>query len=1007
MGRDPTPRRLVVIGLFALAAAGLSCRSSATISAPGPRPKLLGEGELEIAMSRVGEYPRRVFTSSPSVPIRVYMDPGLADVRRVREYVVWRRASGSRDWQKIGTMSPYGDPLRFEPGEGMHGLRASIVQDDGSELLMPGPADDPALWLCVDRSPPAIAWVSPDANTSIRGKGSIQLVWSQDEAQFGNDPTRLEWSADGGSTWKPVGTVPAAPGRSSFTWKIPPGLSSDVQVRVTSRDLSGHEATSAALVLIHPAFSTDGPAVAAVPPEPARGTFPAPAAEPSRPAESSAPQASPPQSPRPDPSRVSPAVAVEGADRIESTPRRRAGAPAWVETPAPASSSPAPAPPPEGQGENALLHPRDAATAAAETSVETVAPEEDPAPIRLPPDVAALQALERKVFRSGETLPVAWTWMGPPIDARAELLWKRRSDADWMKAAEAHVAVGRAEIVAPRESGPCSIRLRIVLAGGAETLARGELAFTVDGDPPMTRIARAPETAGSRAAIEVGITDEGGAGPALLRVLGKQGASPWSPIPGGERKLDGRQGTLTIDLDLSAAADGPLDLWAVAEDSVGNRSEPPEASGAAGAAPARIRIDRAPPSLAAQAPPIAWVSGFRAEARVIVDWTDAVPPLVVEGRIPDAEWAEVGRWSTIAPGQDRFGFEVPAAASRYAVRFTVTDAAGNRARAEIDPRAVESPVRLASFTETGRTFPARGAEKIRWTLHPAAAEIAQELRARIEHQAGSAGKWLLLYDNLPALAECYWELPDGDLDEHRLRVRLIRGTKLLGEDISPAFSIGGANDDAPTVVKIDPESIFYSNQARSQVDRYFAALGGGGAAGTEEIDRLGNEIIAGYERALNMDPSNYHATYGLAQFLNRADPDRNAKAVLHWLARTLETKPDHFWALNDLGALHIRNGEYAKAEEVLRKCQAMEPSEIVLYNLGLSLFYGGKPAEARKRFEEALHADGAPHVPEGEIYYYLCHSYLEEGNADRARGIFREKEKLIPADLRADLAKRL
>src|SRR5688572_25230415 len=944
MGREPALRRHVVIGLLALAAAGLSCTTPASRSAPGPRPKLLGEGELEIAMSRVGEYPRRVYTSSASVPIRVYMDPGLADVRRVREYVVWRRASGSHDWQKIGAMAPYGDPLRFEPGEGVHGLRASIIQDDGSELLTPGPLSDPALWLCVDRSPPAITWVSPDENTSIRGQKSIQLVWSQDEVQFGNDPARLEWSADGGATWNPMGTVPAAAGRSSFTWKIPAGLSSDVQVRVTSRDLSGHEATSAPLALIHPAFSTDGQALAALPPEPASAPSPAPAPEPAR---------------RVEPAKAAPAAAAtgaapRGADSIEPTPRQRAGAPAWVETPV-SSSSPAPAPPPEKPRE-AAPDPRAAvaASTAAETSVETIAPEE---PLRLPPEVAALEPLERKVYRSGETLPIAWSWMGPPIDARAELLWKRGGDADWTQAAEARVSAGRAEIVAPAGSGPCSIRLRITPAGGAETLARGEIALVVDADPPAARIARTPETAGSRASIEVQVTDEGGAGPGLLRVLGKQGSSPWTPVPGGERKLDGRQGTLTLDLDLSTAPEGPLDLCAVAEDSVGNRAELPDANAAA---PARIRIDRSPPTMAAQAPPVAWVSGFRGEARVIVDWTDAVPPLIVEGRIPESEWVDLGRWTTIAPGQDRFGFEIPAAASRYAVRFAVSDAAGNRAQAEIEPRAVEPPVRLASFTETGRTYPARGAEKIRWTLHPAAAEIAGELRARIEHQAGSAGKWALLYDNLPAMAECYWELPDGDLEEHRLRVRLIRGTKLLGEDTSPAFAIGGASDEAPTVVKIDPESIFYSNQARSLVDRYFAALNGGAAAGTQELERLGKEIIAGYERALTLDSSNYHATYGMAQFLNRVDPDRNAKAVLGWLARTLDTKPDHFWALNDLGALHIRNGEYAKAEDVLRKCQAIDPSEIVLYNLGLSLFYGGKPAEARKRFEEALRADGAP-----------------------------------------------
>ena len=135
-------RTITLLGLAACSITGLSCRMPASQEGEGPRPKLLEGRELEISMSRIGEYPRRVFTSASSVPVRVYMDPGLADVRRVREYAVWRRPAGTREWEKLGTVMPQGEPLRIEPGEGMHGLRASAVYDDGSEVLVPGKKDE-------------------------------------------------------------------------------------------------------------------------------------------------------------------------------------------------------------------------------------------------------------------------------------------------------------------------------------------------------------------------------------------------------------------------------------------------------------------------------------------------------------------------------------------------------------------------------------------------------------------------------------------------------------------------------------------------------------------------------------------------------------------------------------------------------------------------------------------------------------------------------------------------
>jgi Flp pilus assembly protein TadD len=311
-----------------------------------------------------------------------------------------------------------------------------------------------------------------------------------------------------------------------------------------------------------------------------------------------------------------------------------------------------------------------------------------------------------------------------------------------------------------------------------------------------------------------------------------------------------------------------------------------------------------------------------------------------------------------------------------------------------------------SFTE-GKTYPGRGAEKIRWTLHPIAAEIEGSLRASVAHLRGRGGQWEELYANLPAAGECYWDMPEGDEEEHRIRVRLRRepGGEIAGEDVSPPFRIGVSGAVAPAAIRISEESLFYSEQARSRVAEHGVAMADGRAAGSTELEKLGAEIRAAFEKAIELDARNYHATYGLAQFLNRADPAGNAAAVSRWLRRTVEIKPDHLWALNDLAALSIRGGNFAEAEVVLRRCAAIDPSPIVLYNLGLALFHGGRPVDARKCFEDALRAGGRGTVPEGEAYYYISRAYFQEGERDRAIALFREKEREMPPELRQDLAR--
>ena len=324
----------------------------------------------------------------------------------------------------------------------------------------------------------------------------------------------------------------------------------------------------------------------------------------------------------------------------------------------------------------------------------------------------------------------------------------------------------------------------------------------------------------------------------------------------------------------------------------------------------------------------------------------------------------------------------------------------DRAIATAGPRPVELPLGLVSFTERA-VYPALGTEKIHWQLHSVALECGDKLKVNLFHQSGKDGMWSPLHEQLPAESDYYWDMPAGDDVEHRVRVALLRVGKVVGEAVSAPFTIVGPG--APTIVGIKDDSRFYSEQARSQVETYIAGMGANPPATVAELEKLSVGISASFNRALDLDSNNYHATYGLAQFLRRADPEKNEDAVSRFLNRTVQIKPDHFWALNDLGAMHIRQREFTKAEDVLRRCAALTPSAIVLYNLGLSLFYAGKLGEARGRLEAALRADDKNTVPEGELYYYLVYTYLKEGDAERARGLFAEKASLMSADLREEI----
>jgi tetratricopeptide (TPR) repeat protein len=955
--RASWPLRLFLAGL-AFLPGGLACKQFPRQASPGVKAQLLKEDELPLVMTRLGASPRRIVTSAEKVPIRFYFDPAFVDVAKAKSFTLWGLDRETSTWKNMGTVPAERMPLVLTPPEGLLGLRGSATDADGKERLVPSVGDEPALWLCVDRSPPSLAWVEPVENTPIRGRRSLDLKWTANELQFGDAPAVLEWSADRGRTWKPIAKVPQAAGFQAYTWRLPEEVCSDIVVRVVSRDLAGHEAFVMVPLNYPGSVTWGGPPIQIE--EPQRKM-----AEPER------------GSKEPEPESAEPAAVAAAA--AEDAPALRP-APAEKEREAEAVEKLAARPAErEREGRGSLL--------------------------RLAPVTAPF-------LRGGDVYPVSWTFDGPPSELSAKVEWSADGGASWALVGEVPLAAGKIDWCVPAESGGAYL-LRLRAAGKDAALESiVPKSFSVDADPPRVALGEVPAVGGKETVLPVAISDPGGSGLERVSIFFRRAGSPgWQEIDQGRVQLEGSQ----VRLSLADAEDGSYQLFLQAVDRAGNASPAPVVGSDGEVAletdlrgyVAKIHLDRSPPLLAAQPAPGSWVPGFRAELEASVDWTDAVPPLVLEGRKgAEGAWMELARWASAAAAQKRLGFEVPPSMEGYSLRLSVADAAGNRAYATVALQRLEPALSLESFKD-GKTYPPRGNEKIRWALHPVAAENAADLRVNVDHQPKRDGKWIALYDGLPAGAECYWDLPAGDREEHRLRLRLVRAGKALGEEISPPFLIGGSDAPPPTVVKISEESIFYSNHARLKIDQYFkAAQSEGGEGNPAELDQLSRGIVASFDKALALDANNYHAAYGMAQFLNRLDPEKNSPLVLKWLSRTVQIKPDHFWALNDLGALYIREGQFARAEEALRRALDLETSPILLYNLALSLFYNQKTSEARERFEAALKlskSGGGSGVPEGEVYYYLVHCHLRDGSLDRARVLFQEKGNMIPEEMRQDL----
>ncbi len=115
-----------------------------------------------------------------------------------------------------------------------------------------------------------------------------------------------------------------------------------------------------------------------------------------------------------------------------------------------------------------------------------------------------------------------------------------------------------------------------------------------------------------------------------------------------------------------------------------------------------------------------------------------------------------------------------------------------------------------------------------------------------------------------------------------------------------------------------------------------------------------------------------------------------------WIA-TAETSPSGFVIHNNLGDMHVRQGNLEKGIEEFQKAIEINPGYAAAYhNIGNTYQKNKQYEEAVKSYEKAVEID--PSL--WQTYQNLTAIYLETGNVEKALESIREAIKINPADQR-------
>lgn len=147
-----------------------------------------------------------------------------------------------------------------------------------------------------------------------------------------------------------------------------------------------------------------------------------------------------------------------------------------------------------------------------------------------------------------------------------------------------------------------------------------------------------------------------------------------------------------------------------------------------------------------------------------------------------------------------------------------------------------------------------------------------------------------------------------------------------------------------------------------------------------------------YEKATTFNPGDAAVFEKLAKAYNQLDLTERAESA--WRrAATLDPSKSDFQ--NEIGIIHYKRGEYAKAAEYFQKALDLRPTDVVLCdNLGQAYQHADMPEEAERAFLKSLEI-----APEADGYHNrLANFYMNQQQPEKAEGYYRKAIELNPAN---------
>lgn len=177
-------------------------------------------------------------TVANAVPVRMEWEGGDLGGSGLKRVSLWVTRDQGQSWKLYGDDPGLKSPFLFTELDGVYGLK--LVGEDrmGNANPSPVPGMPPLFTLTLDRTKPEVQLLSPGAGGYLGGV-AMDVKWTaKDNIGMPANGIALDWSEDGGKSWKEIARSLKNDGL--YRWTPPRTTLPDCRLKITAADFAGN-----------------------------------------------------------------------------------------------------------------------------------------------------------------------------------------------------------------------------------------------------------------------------------------------------------------------------------------------------------------------------------------------------------------------------------------------------------------------------------------------------------------------------------------------------------------------------------------------------------------------------------------------------------------------------------------------------------------------------------------------------------------------------------------------